>query len=91
MLKSEHLPLHGAFLPNIKYFGYKIRIQFNNSPLVLKQNKYVPKIVNAYTVYDLDNWPKTPLNNFTLKNCLSGATNIVKNCDKVSMTIVAME
>ena len=27
-------------------------------------------------------WPKTPPRNFSLKNCLFGATNIVKNSDK---------
>ena len=38
--------------------------------------------MNAYIVYDLDDWPKIPLRNFTLKNCLLGATNILKNSDK---------
>ena len=33
-------------------------------------------------MYDLTNWPKNPLGNFTLKNCLFGATNIVKNNNK---------
>ena len=33
-------------------------------------------------VYGLENWPKTLLRNFTLKNCLFGATNTVKNNDK---------
>ena len=33
--KFKFLPLHGAFLPNIKYFGYEIRIQFSNTPLVV--------------------------------------------------------
>lgn len=44
-------------------------------------------------VYDLDNWPKTPLNNITLKNGLFSVTNIAKNMKviKVSMSIVAME
>ena len=40
------------------------------------------KIVNVYIVYDLDAWPKIPLRNFTMKNCLFGATSIVKNSDK---------
>ena len=40
------------------------------------------KIVNTYTIHDLDNWPKIPRRNFTLKNCFFGATNIVKNSDK---------
>ena len=33
-------------------------------------------------MYDLDAWPKIPLRNFALKNCLFGGTNIVKDCDK---------
>ena len=40
------------------------------------------KIVNVYTVYDLDAWPRNPSNNFKFKNCLFGATNIAKNSDK---------
>ena len=34
--ESKFLPLHGAFLPNIKYFGYKIGIYINNT---LKRTK----------------------------------------------------
>ena len=33
-------------------------------------------------VYDLDTWPNNRLRNFTLINCLFGATNIVRNSDK---------
>ena len=33
-------------------------------------------------VYDLDNRSEIPLRNFTLKNCLFGANNIVKISDK---------
>ena len=40
------------------------------------------KIVNVYIVYEFYDWPKVPLKNVTLKNCLFGATNIVKNSDK---------
>ena len=41
------------------------------------------KPVNAYIVYDLDNWPRNlPSHNFTLKDCLFGVTNIVTNSDK---------
>ena len=46
--------------------------------------------MNAYNIYDIDNGPNNLLNNFVLKNCLFGATNIVQNSDK-SMCIVAME
>ena len=74
--------MHGAFLSNIKYFRHERRIQFNNNPLVIEQNNYTTKIVNAYIVYDLDNWSKIPFKNFTLKNCLFGAANLVKANDK---------
>ena len=30
-------------------------IQFNSTPLIIEQNNYTMKIVNAYIVYDLDN------------------------------------
>ena len=57
-------------------------IKFDKDPLVVEQNNCLTKIVNLYIVYDLDAWPKVPLRNFTLKICLFGATNIVKNSDK---------
>ena len=79
LFDSKLLLLHGAFVCNIKYFGCKIGIQFNNSLLVEEQNNCTTKTVNAYIVYDLDNRPKIPLSNFTLKNCLFCATNIGKN------------
>ena len=74
--------MHITSLPNIKYFGHKIRIKFNSNPLVIEQNNYTTKIGNAYVVYDLDNWLKVPPNNFKFKNCLFGATNIVTNNNK---------
>ena len=56
---------------------------FNNIPLVLEQNTYAIKIVNAYIVYDLDSWSKISLKKHsTLKNCFFGATNMAKNSDK---------
>ena len=85
LFKSKLLPLHGAFEANIKYFGYKMGMQFSNlsnTPLVVEQSNYATKIVNAYVVYDLDNWPNIPLRNFTFKNCLFGVTNIANNTDK---------
>ena len=62
---SKVIALHGAFLPNMKYFRNKIGIHFNSTPFVIEQNNCTTKIVNVYIVYDLDNWPKTPLRNFT--------------------------
>ena len=37
------------------------------------------EIINAYIVCDLDTCQNIPLNNFRLKSCLFGATNIAKN------------
>ena len=70
---------------SIKLSGYRMRIKFDNSVLAIEQNNYATKIVNAYVVYDSDDWPKILLNNFKLKNCLFGATNIVKYGDKMAM------
>ena len=56
-------------------------MQLNNTPLVVEKNNYGIEIINVYIVYDLGNWPKISLNNFALKSCLFGATNIVKNSD----------
>ena len=55
-------------------------MKFDKDPL--EQNNNLNKIVNVYIVYDLDAWPKTPLRNFTIKNCMFGAASIVKIRDK---------
>ena len=36
-------------------------------------------------------WPRNPVNNLKLKNCLFGVVNIIKNSDKKIGCIVAME
>ena len=54
------------------------QVQLNNTSSVAEQNNYAMKIINGYIVYDLDNQPKIPLNNSTLKNCFFRATNIAK-------------
>ena len=40
------------------------------------------KIIKIYIAYELHDWAEIPLKNFTLENCLFGATNITKNSDK---------
>ena len=82
LFEYKCLPLNGAFMYNLKRFGHKINIQFNNTSLVKDLNNIPTKIVNAYIVYDLDNWSKILFLNFILKNCLFGATKIAKNSDK---------
>ena len=53
-------------------------IKFDKDHLVVDLNNHATKIVNAYIVYELGARSKNPLNNFKLKNCLFGATNMVK-------------
>ena len=68
-------------------FEYKIGKQLNNTSLVVEQNSCVTKTEIAYIVYDLNNWSKLPLRNFTLKNFLFDTAKIMK---KVSMCVEAM-
>ena len=82
VFNSKLKPLHTAFLNSIKLSEYRIGIKFEKDPLAVEQNNYLTKIINVYIVYDLDAWPRNPTNNFKFKNCLFGATNIVKNSDK---------
>ena len=66
-------------------------IKFDKDPLALEQNKCLSKIVNVYSAYYLDVWPKNPTNNFKFKNYLFRATSIVKIVQKKSMCIVSTE
>ena len=47
-------PLCTHFVHSIELFRYKMGIKKENNPLVVEQNKYVTKIVNAYIVYESD-------------------------------------
>ena len=44
-----------------------MEMKIDKDPLVIEQNNYPIKILNAYIVYDLKDWSKNPLNNFKLK------------------------
>ena len=79
---SKLKPLYTAFLHGIKLSGYKMRIKFHKDPLAVEQINYLTKTANVYIVYDLASWPRNPTNNFKFRNCLSGATSILKNSDK---------
>ena len=79
---SKIKPSYTSFLTSIKLSGYKMGIKFDKDPLAVKQNNYMCEIVNVYIVYDLDAWPRNPLNNFKFKNCLCRATIVIKNSHK---------
>ena len=62
-------------------------IKFGKDTLAVEQNNYLIKIlnllkVNTHIVYELDTWLKISLNNFKIKICLIGVTNIAKHSDK---------
>ena len=57
-------------------------IKFDKDPLAVEQNNYLNKIVSIYIVYNLNASPRNPSNNCKFKDCLFGATNIVKISDK---------
>ena len=67
---------------SIKRSEYRIGIKFDKDLLTVGQNNYLTKIVNVCIVYDLDAWPRNPINNLKFKDSLSEATNMVKNSDK---------
>ena len=64
---------------SIKLYGFRIGIKFDKDFLAMEQDNYFIKIVNVYIVYDLDAWSRNPTNNLKFKNCLFGATSIVKS------------
>ena len=43
-------------------------------------------ILDLYVVYELNNWPCYPKNNFPVKNCLFGKAKLVKNAIKSKFT-----
>ena len=82
VFNSKLKPLYTTFLNSIRLSEYRIGIKFEKDSLTVEQNNYSTKIVNVFIVYDLGSCSKNPTNNFKFKNCLSRATNIVKNSDK---------
>ena len=75
---SKLAPIYIAFLDSIKLSGFNTEIQFNKSVLVVEQNSYTVKIVNTCIAYNLDDWPKNLLINFTFKRFWCGVINIVR-------------
>ena len=69
-------------LHSIKLTVYTIEIKFDKDRLAVEQNNYLTKIVNVSIAHDLAVRKRNPTNNFKFKNCLFGATNIVKISDK---------
>ena len=82
VFNSKLKALYTAFLHSVKLSEYRVEIKFDKDPLAIEQNNNLTKIVNVYIVYDLDDSSRNATNNFKFKNCLFGATNVIKNSDK---------
>ena len=70
----------------IKLSEYRIVIKFDKDPLAVEHKNYLSKIINVYTVHDLNAWPGNPTNIFKCKNYLLGANDIVKYSDEEKCT-----
>ena len=57
-------------------------IKLKKDSIAVEQKNYATKIVNAYIVYDFDDWPKIPRSNSKFETFLFGPANIVKTSDK---------
>ena len=66
-------------------------MKFGKNPLAVERNSYLNKNVNVCIVYDLDAWPKIPRRNIAIKNCLFGATGVVKNSNNKKYVYMAMK
>ena len=67
---------------SIRLSEYRIGMKFDIDPLAVEQYNYCYKTINVYIVYELDACPSNHYNDFKFRNCLFGATNMVKNSDK---------
>ena len=79
---SELKRLYAVFFHCMNLSGYRMGIGFYKDPLSAEEKNYATKIINVYLVYDLDVWPIISPNTFKFKNCLFGASSVVKNSDK---------
>ena len=66
----------------------RVILKFYKSVLVQKNSSslFSNLILNLYLFYELNSWPRTPTNNFTLKKCLLGTVKLVKNTIKGKYT-----
>ena len=58
-----------------------VNLKFNSSILVQKSfsSMYSNLILNLFIVDELNNKPRNPANNFTLKNCLFSTAKLLRN------------
>ena len=73
---------HNFLNPSLNYLGTKTGVRFSGS--YLKQDKVTythGKIVNTYTVYEINKNDNTTRSVPTLENCLFGAVSLTQTAD----------
>ena len=89
-ISSETIkPFHTNLEPTMSNLANgRVILKFNNYVLVQKisSSLYNNFILNIYIVYELNNWPCNPTNNFSLNNCLFGTVKLVRNAIKSKIT-----
>ena len=62
----------------------RVILKFDNSVLEQTSSSSLHSnfFKNLYIVYEINNWPRNPTNNFSLKNCLFGTVKLVRNAIK---------
>lgn len=77
-ISSQNIkPLEPTLVPIMSILA-KDRISIKFKDLKFNANS----IINLYMVYELNNWPNNPNNNFTLKNILIGTVRLTWNAIK---------
>ena len=77
-ISSQNIkPLEPTLVPIMSILA-KDRISIKFKDLKFNANS----IINLYMVYELNNWPNNPNNNFTLKNILIGTVRLTRNAIK---------
>ena len=69
-------------MQSIKRSGYRIGIKFDKVSLAVEKNIYLTKIVNIYIISMIMIYVRKSYQKYKFKNCLFGATNIIKASDK---------
>ena len=65
----------------------RLILKFKISVLVQKMFSFYSNfLLNLHIVYELNNWPPNPTNNFPVKNCFLGTVKLVRNTIKSKFT-----
>ena len=68
--------------PKLKWHNSRIRAELKGSCLKQTKGTFAPRnVVNLYIAFKLGTWSQDLNADFTLKDCLLGAAELIKNAD----------